>query len=95
MATTQDHDFIIVGGGTAALVLAARLTEDSSVSVVVFEAGADHTNDPTINVLAQHFSTFTDPKYDWDYRTLKQVSGLNHLTNVQPVDNPTSFHLYL
>lgn len=32
-------DYVIVGGGTAGLVLAARLTEDSTVQVVVLEAG--------------------------------------------------------
>lgn len=32
-------DYVIIGGGTAGLVLAVRLTEDPNVQVIVLEAG--------------------------------------------------------
>lgn len=38
-APNATYDYVIVGGGTAGLAIAARLAEDSSVSVAVVEAG--------------------------------------------------------
>ncbi|KAK5655042.1 hypothetical protein OQA88_5941 [Cercophora sp. LCS_1] len=44
----ETFDYIIVGGGTAGLVVASRLTENADVRVLVIEAGADRSNDPLV-----------------------------------------------
>ena len=68
-----DADFVIIGGGTAGLTIAGRLTEDPNTTVTVLEAGADHTDDDVINILGRHLETFCNPKYDWDFKTIDQV----------------------
>ncbi|KAJ7024174.1 GMC oxidoreductase [Mycena alexandri] len=78
MSTTQEDvsgktfDYVIIGGGTAGLALASRLSEDPSVTVVVLEAGEANLGDPNILVPAQFGKTFTNPKYDWAFPTEKQ-----------------------
>jgi choline dehydrogenase-like flavoprotein len=73
MAFTEEYDFIIVGGGTAGLVVANRLTANPSVQVLVLEAGEDHTSDPRSMVPAMWQSQL-GTEVDWDYVTTAQVS---------------------
>lgn len=66
----------IIGGGTAGLTIASRLSEDPQTSVLVLEAGADHSSD--INVLAPGLYTgmYSNPEYDWNYKTVPQVGSI-------------------
>ena len=40
--------FVIIGGGTAGLVLANRLSEDPKLNIVVFESGKNLGQDPQV-----------------------------------------------
>ena len=50
MASVGTFDCVVIGGGTAGLVVASRLTEDANVSVLVLEAGEDRLSDPRVAI---------------------------------------------
>ena len=68
----HDYDFIICGGGTAGLVVAARLTENEDVSVGVLEAGENKLGDQLIDSPVMFMQTFNNPDYDWMINTVPQ-----------------------
>ncbi|KDR78172.1 hypothetical protein GALMADRAFT_245205 [Galerina marginata CBS 339.88] len=65
-------DYIVVGGGTAGLAAAARISEDPSVTVLVLEAGQGHFGDPKIDVPVQFAQQLGNPQYDWVFMTAAQ-----------------------
>ncbi len=64
------HDYVIVGAGTAGCVLAARLTEDPDVSVLLLEAGPS-SRKLEVRVPAA-FSLLYRSDVDWGYSTVPQ-----------------------
>ncbi|KAI9442041.1 alcohol oxidase [Lactarius psammicola] len=73
--SNQSFDYIVIGGGTAGLVVATRLSEDPSVSVLVIEAGSPNLNDPAILTTAKFGSQFGNPQYDWGFKTVPQANA--------------------
>jgi len=72
-----DHKFthIVVGGGTAGLVVAARLSENPNVTVGILEAGPAAFDDPRI-IVPGRFGETLGSSLDWQFETTKQP-GLN------------------
>jgi choline dehydrogenase len=64
-------DYVIVGGGSAGCVLAARLAEDPGTSVLLLEAGPSPDDVDEIHIPAAYNRLFRT-KYDWNYVTLPQ-----------------------
>ena len=69
----QSYDFVIVGGGTAGLVIAARLTEDPDITVGVIEAGKNRLGDMLVDTPAMFTQMLGNPEYDWMMFTTPQV----------------------
>lgn len=66
-------DYLIAGGGTAGLTLAARLTENPKITVGVIEAGKDQSMDPKVLTPGLAPSLWDDPEYCWLFNTVPQV----------------------
>ena len=72
---STSFDYLIAGGGTAGLTLAAALSEDPSISVGVIEAGLDRSNDPLVLTPGFAPSMWDNPDYDWIFKTIPQDHG--------------------
>ena len=74
MIDAGEFDYVVAGGGTAGCVVAARLSEDPSVSVCLLEAGPSDVDDPAILRL-DRWMYLLDSGYDWDYLIEPQEKG--------------------
>lgn len=87
-----EADYVIVGGGSAGCVLAARLSEDPTVKVLLLEAGGDDRplrnprqflSNLLIHVPVGYASTLKDPKVNWLYQTEPDL-GVGNRSHVWP-----------
>lgn len=72
---SESFDYVIVGGGTAGLVVAARLSEDADVSVLVIEAGADKRSDPALETPGLVAGAYADDRFIWPFKSTPQVQS--------------------
>ncbi|OZJ06716.1 hypothetical protein BZG36_00367 [Bifiguratus adelaidae] len=69
------YDYVIVGGGTAGCVLARRLSEDLSVTVLLIEAGGSDEA-PEVKIPVSYGKTFKS-KRDWEFYTEPELTSGN------------------
>ncbi|GKT46180.1 dehydrogenase citC [Colletotrichum spaethianum] len=68
------YDYIVVGGGTAGVAVAARLSEGLPASkILLIEAGPAVWDEPKINVPGMKGTTLAT-KYDWNFTTVPQLN---------------------
>jgi choline dehydrogenase-like flavoprotein len=75
VANDGTYDYVIAGGGTAGSVLAGRLSEDPSVTVLLLEAGRGDRH-PFIHVPAG-FAKLTAGPFQWGFTSVPQKHGNN------------------
>ena len=66
---------MVIGAGSAGCAVAARLSEDSSATVALVEAGGRDLN-PWIHIPVGYFKTMHNPAVDWRYVTQPEP-GMN------------------
>ncbi len=73
MSESRHFDFIVVGGGTAGCVVAARLSEDPGVSVALVEAGGSNRH-LSVTTPAAVSAVIANREFNWGLSTAPQAA---------------------
>ncbi|CAE6351120.1 unnamed protein product [Rhizoctonia solani] len=79
---SKSFDYVVIGGGTAGLTLAARLSENPKTTVGVIESGEYLPEDPLINTPSSAFSLAGNAKYDWLFKSVPQANVNNRVLDL-------------
>ncbi|KAJ7464159.1 alcohol oxidase [Mycena latifolia] len=72
--STPVYDYVVVGGGTAGLTVANRLTEDKDVTVAVLEAGFNAEGLPEVFIPGRIGTGISFTTLNWAYATVPQTN---------------------
>jgi choline dehydrogenase len=75
-------DVVVVGGGAAGAIVAARVSEDPAISVCLIEAGPSDRHEPRALELRRWFEML-EGEYDFDYRSVPQSRGNSHIRHAR------------
>ena len=64
----EAFDYIVIGAGSAGCVMAARLSEQADVSVLLLEAGGTDSH-PTLKMPVAFLKAVVNPAFNWGYTT--------------------------
>ncbi|KAJ6615996.1 hypothetical protein B0H10DRAFT_2190748 [Mycena sp. CBHHK59/15] len=81
------YDYVVVGGGTAGLTVASRLTEDENVTVAVLEAGFNAEGLPEVFIPGLIASGISFTTLNWAYITAFKIFG-----HVPPLLKALKYH---
>ena len=76
LANGQTFDYIIVGAGLGGITVASRLSEDSSLKILLLEAGNDDRTNPDVYDIYNYGNAFkTSLVWKWPADQGKTIQG--------------------